>query len=140
MIARLILPEDLRTQLVREAERSFPRECCGLIEGILAGDMAQAFALHPCANLAREPDRFEIDPRDHIKLLRQLRGTPRSLIGCYHSHPNGQAAASARDAQGASGNDFLWLIQAVGSDGAGELGVFVFGENRFQALCVSERC
>ncbi len=139
MIERLVLPEDLRAQLAREAEESFPRECCGLIEGTLGGGTAQAVVLHPCTNLAREPDRFEIDPRDHIRLLRQLRGTPRSLIGCYHSHPNGRAAASARDAQGASDEDFLWLIQAVGPDGAGALGAFAFGANRFHVLCVVDR-
>ena len=138
MIDRLVLAGDLRAQIAREAEESFPRECCGLIEGTLSGGIAQAVIMHPCANLAKEPDRFELDPRDHIRLLRQLRGGPHCLIGCYHSHPNGQASASARDALGANEEDFLWLIQAVRSDGAGELGAFVFGQNRFHTLCVAD--
>jgi proteasome lid subunit RPN8/RPN11 len=138
MIDRLVLADGLRAQIAREAEESFPRECCGLIEGTVAGGGAQALALHPCTNLATEPDRFEIDPQDHIRLLRQLRGGPRRLIGCYHSHPNGQAAASARDAAGANEEDFVWLIQAVGGDGAAELAAFVFAQNRFHALCVAK--
>ena len=139
MIDRLVLTDALRAQIAREAEESFPRECCGLIEGTLSDGIAQAVCLHPCANLAEEADRFEIDPRDHFRLLRQLRGSPHSLIGCYHSHPNGQSAASARDILGASEEDFLWLIQAVRCDGAGELGAFVFGQDRFHALCIADR-
>jgi proteasome lid subunit RPN8/RPN11 len=113
VIGSLRLPDDLRAQIAREANAAFPRECCGLIEGRVEGSRIVATALHPARNIAVEPDRFEIDPALHIALLRKLRGTDHAIIGCYHSHPNGRAEPSRRDADGAGEEGFLWLVQAA---------------------------
>ncbi|MGH6888194.1 MAG: Mov34/MPN/PAD-1 family protein [Rhizomicrobium sp.] len=113
MIERLELTEHLRVTLSDEARRAYPRECCGLIEGVCDGSVARATALHPTANLAAAPDRFEVDPAAHIALLRRLRGSGRSVIGCYHSHPNGKSGPSARDLESAAEEGFLWLIAAL---------------------------
>ncbi len=112
MIATLVLPKALRDQIAREALAAHPAECCGLIEGTYIGDAVRAARCHPTKNLAAEADRFEIDPAQHIALLRTLRGTPTSIVGCYHSHPNGRAQPSPRDLMRAVDDDFLWLIAA----------------------------
>jgi proteasome lid subunit RPN8/RPN11 len=113
VIGSLRLSDDLRAQIAREANAAFPRECCGLIEGRVEGSRIVATALHPARNIAVATDRFEIDPAAHIALLRKLRGTDRAIIGCYHSHPNGRAEPSRRDADGAGEEGFLWLVQAA---------------------------
>ncbi len=118
MIETLTLPAPLRARLLQDAKAAFPRECCGLIEGVkhsltLSLSKGEAIALHPTPNLSREPDRFEIDPAIHIALLRSLRGTDREIIGCYHSHPNGRPEPSPRDAEGAGEEGFLWLIASL---------------------------
>ena len=118
MIETLALPARLREQLKREARTAFPRECCGLVEGEREGATAQALAMHAVPNLARESDRFEIDPDAHIALLRGLRGSGREIIGCYHSHPNGQPEPSPRDIAGAGKTGFLWLIAVIDSANA----------------------
>lgn len=117
MIASLLLPEDLRAQIAREAKAALPRECCGLIEGYREDARAVATALHQTLNIAHENDRFEIDPAQHIALLKKLRSSDRQIIGCYHSHPNGRAEPSARDGEAAGQIGFLWLIQAAGLRG-----------------------
>jgi proteasome lid subunit RPN8/RPN11 len=113
VIVSLLLPEDLRAQIAREAEIALPRECCGLIEGYREDARAVATALHPTRNIAREDDRFEIDPAQHVALLKKLRGSDREIIGCYHSHPNGRAAPSDHDRAAAGEAGFFWLIQAA---------------------------
>jgi proteasome lid subunit RPN8/RPN11 len=113
MIETLALAAALRGQLEREAQAAFPRECCGLIEGMIGLSKGDAAALHPTPNIASEPDRFEIDPAAHIALLRRLRGTGRAIIGCYHSHPNGRPEPSWCDADSAGETGFLWLIAAI---------------------------
>jgi desampylase len=118
MTASLFLLPALRDRIVVEARAAVPRECCGLIEGTCEGDMARALAIHPVRNLARESDRFELDPAEHFRLLRELRGTGREIIGCYHSHPNGWPELSARDRENAGEDDFLWLIGASSADGS----------------------
>jgi len=112
MIESLILPQHLRDQILREAQTAHPSECCGLIEGILYKEEARGLACHPIRNLAQANDRFELDPAQHIELLKRLRGTGHEIIGCYHSHPNGRPEPSATDLEGASDTNFLWLIAA----------------------------
>jgi proteasome lid subunit RPN8/RPN11 len=103
----LLLADELREQIAREARAAFPRECCGLIEG----RALRIAALHPARNISKDDDCFEIDPADHFRALRATRSNGRTIIGCYHSHPNGRAEPSARDGDGEDG--FLWLIATV---------------------------
>src|SRR6185312_10543713 len=95
---------------------AFPRECCGLIEGFTEADQFRATRLHPARNLADAPDRFEIDPADQFAAAKsaRLRGT--AIIGCYHSHPDGEPKPSNTDLARAGEENFLWLIAAT--DGA----------------------
>jgi proteasome lid subunit RPN8/RPN11 len=116
VVSTLLLPPALRAQIAQEARAAFPRECCGLIEGTREGGEARVAALHPTRNLAEEADRFEIDPAEHIRLLRALRGSGREIVGCYHSHPNGRAELSPRDRESAANDGFIWLVAAIGKD------------------------
>jgi proteasome lid subunit RPN8/RPN11 len=106
----LLLADELREQIAREARAAFPRECCGLIEG----DALCVAALHSARNISEDADRFEIDPADHFGALRAARKNGHNIIGCYHSHPNGCASPSARD--GDSEDGFLWLIAAISGE------------------------
>ncbi|MBU6444102.1 MAG: M67 family metallopeptidase [Alphaproteobacteria bacterium] len=134
MTVALILPEALRAQLAAEARAAFPAECCGLIEGQIEGEEAAAAALHPTKNLAAGPDRFEIDPAEHVRLLRALRGSGRDIIGCYHSHPNGQAEPSPRDRESAAEAGFVWLIVALTGERILVPTAFVFAGGGFRPL------
>jgi proteasome lid subunit RPN8/RPN11 len=103
-----------RTDLaaIRAAARAaMPLEACGLLIG-LAGDAVSR--LEPATNVAAEPARrFEVDPRELLALHRKLRGTPESLIGHWHSHPNGVAVPSACDREMVSDPDMAWVIFAA---------------------------
>lgn len=109
---RVILPDGLRTQILREARGAAPRECCGLVEGLRDVENFRITALHPSRNLADGADRFNIDPRDQFAAYKTARAQGRAIIGCYHSHPNGRAQPSATDLAGAGEENFLWLIAA----------------------------
>jgi proteasome lid subunit RPN8/RPN11 len=115
------LPARLAGQIHQEAEIAAPRECCGLIEGLRDGDVFRVTGLHPARNLAREADRFDIDPHDHLAASRAARARGSEIIGCYHSHPAGAASPSVRDREGADEENFLWLIAA-----GGELAAFIY--------------
>ncbi|HTQ12750.1 MAG TPA: M67 family metallopeptidase [Rhizomicrobium sp.] len=131
-MSRLGLSAGLRDALAREARAAWPRECCGLIEGVREGEGWRALALHPTANIAGAPERFEIDPAAHVRLLRALRGTGRDVIGCYHSHPDGVAAPSARD----GGVDFIWLIAAVDARDCRAMKAYLRGDGAWRALAL----
>jgi proteasome lid subunit RPN8/RPN11 len=135
----LILPSALRGQIEGEARAAFPRECCGLIEGVRTGDRIEAVALHPAPNRSDKADRFQIDPAAQFAALRAARARAREIVGCYHSHPDGAPEASAYDLEGAGEEDFLWLIAAVAKvDAAVHLAAFAFAEGRFAPVTIAD--
>jgi len=115
---QLLLPKALGARIEAEARAAFPRECCGLIEGIWSGETAQALVLHPALNIATAADRFEIEPGGHFTALKAARGRGHELIGCYHSHPGGVAEPSGLDLAGGGETGFLWLIAALAGPAA----------------------
>lgn len=124
------------SEILAAAARSYPNECCGLIEGVRDENGWRALALHETKNLAEEPSaHFLIDPEIQFRLLRDLRGTGHEIIGCYHSHPNGEPAPSATDLAGAAEEDFLWLIAGTSPQ---SLGAFCFRDKSFQPVQLIE--
>jgi proteasome lid subunit RPN8/RPN11 len=113
MIERLSLSDALRAQIAEESRAAFPHECCGLIEGVRGGDSVRALALRPTANFSEHPDSFEIDPAAHLRLMRELRGSGREIVGCYHSHPRGLPVPSQHDREQTNSEGFVWLIAAL---------------------------
>jgi len=125
VIERFVLSIRLAGRIENEARVAHPRECCGLIEGMRESDAVYAIAVHPTRNLAQEADRFEIDPGEQFALMRAARENGAEIVGCYHSHPNGAAEPSPRDAANGSEDGFVWLIAALrGGGGAVEFAAF----------------
>jgi proteasome lid subunit RPN8/RPN11 len=111
----LILSAALRSQLLAAARGAFPAECCGLLEGVREEGAVTVTAFHPAANTSPAPqEAFEIDPAVQFALQRNLRGTGRNVVGCYHSHPNGRAEPSPRDRAHIYPEGFVWVIIATG--------------------------
>ena len=97
--------------VVEHSERAKPRECCGVLVG-RGDDILQAIAAR---NTADDPNRYVLDPADHIAIRRNARAAGLAVIGFYHSHPHSEARPSATDQAEATYPDHLYLI--VGTDG-----------------------
>ena len=100
---------DVLTSIESHAKREAPLECCGLLVG--AADLIDEAV--PAPNILSSPSRFQLDPRVHLETNRRLRGTPRAVLGAYHSHPRSPAVPSARDVQEAHYPEFVWLIVSL---------------------------
>lgn len=98
----MALLDDIRAQ----AHASPVTEICGL----LLGRAGEVEAVRPCRNVAGDPrENFEIDPAALIAVHRAARNGGPAPIGHYHSHPNGIAAPSERDAAAAEPGSY-WII------------------------------
>ena len=60
----------------------------------------------------RARDRYEIDPRDHIRIQREADAAGLDIVGYYHSHPDHPAQASRFDTERAWAG-YVYLIVAV---------------------------
>lgn len=107
-------------QIADAAEAAYPGECCGLLVGRThPNSTIEAVRAHPAANLGKQPNRFEIDPRLWVDLSRALGRGPLKVVGLYHSHPDGPAQPSAIDLEAAWGEELVWLIVSVSGGGEG---------------------
>ncbi|HTT97035.1 MAG TPA: M67 family metallopeptidase [Rhizomicrobium sp.] len=133
-LTTLVMPDALGARISTEARAAFPRECCGLIEGVRTGDAIHAVAIHPVHNVSPHADSFEIDPAAHLRFRRIAREAGRAIVGCYHSHPNGRPSPSPRDLAGEA--DFVWLIAALDAHGAQSLAAFVPDTSRWHRIAL----
>ena len=114
--------EQLRT-VEAAAKEAYPEEACGLLVGRPGENgRCRVNLVEASANVAEPPRtrRFEVDPMLRLRLERALRESPDSIVGVYHSHPGGAAAPSDTDLAMVFEPALVWLITAVGEDGAAE--------------------
>jgi proteasome lid subunit RPN8/RPN11 len=107
MVTRCTISRSALAAIRAHAVAAAPREACGLL---LGSDTHVDRAIE-CANLAADPHRhFEVDPATLFSVLRAEREGGARWIGCYHSHPTGDARPSIADAKAAAPDGRLWLI------------------------------
>lgn len=105
------ISSELHAGLMAAAAGSPDVEICGLLFGV-DGRIDRVEQMN---NISSNLDsEFEIDPAQLIAAHRAARLGGPKVIGCFHSHPNGIATPSAKDAEAASGDSMLWLI--IGGD------------------------
>jgi proteasome lid subunit RPN8/RPN11 len=97
--------------VVSHARETVPAECCG----VLLGAPEVVMEARPARNLAADPNRFLIDPKDHIDARREARAHGLDVVGFYHSHPRSAAVPSPTDLEEASYPDHLYLIVGLAS-------------------------
>jgi len=111
----LVRSEDMKC-IADQAETAYPGEACGLLLGFHRADGdIEVTRVVESENKAspRRNDRFEVDPKLRLNLMRKARGTGHAIVGHYHSHPNGLARPSATDLAMAYEPYLVWLIIAV---------------------------
>lgn len=102
---------DLLAQIVAHAQRDAPNECCGFVA--LDGD--RAVQVLPVDNIAASPLRFEVGPRDLLRLADLEDDGRRAVI--YHSHTRSRPYPSQTDVNfAANWPGVEWLIIGVAGD------------------------
>ena len=90
----------------------YPNEICGLMVGPRGdGTVTEAKRARNIV-VARSRDRYEIDPRDHIRIQREADAAGLDIVGYYHSHPDHPAQASRFDSERAWAG-YVYVIVAV---------------------------
>ena len=81
-------------EMVQHAVDDLPNECCGVITG--DGD-GGAQKLYRTRNAEASPFRYSIDPRDLLRIEREMDEGDQSVLVIYHSHVASDAYPSPTD-------------------------------------------
>ncbi|WP_207493326.1 M67 family metallopeptidase [Aridibaculum aurantiacum] len=105
-------------ELVADAEKTFPDECCGFMAGKEDGEERIITAILPVIN-SKEGDkkrRYLVSPMDYMKAEQWAEDNNLQLLGIYHSHPNHPSVPSEHDRVAAQPY-FSYVIASI-MDGA----------------------
>lgn len=102
--------------LRRHGEETYPHECCGVLLGQFDGSgMRVVTSIARCGNTRDDSphNRYNIDPRELIRIQRQGRERGEDIVGFYHSHPDHPAQWSQTDLAEAHWFGCSYVITAV---------------------------
>jgi [CysO sulfur-carrier protein]-S-L-cysteine hydrolase len=99
-------------QIVAQARAEAPNECCGIV-GTRDGAAAAVF---PVRNAAASPLRYEMAPRDQLRVFEQLDEAELEVGAIYHSHTRSAPEPSQTDINLAFYPDALYVIVGVAGE------------------------
>jgi len=86
--------------LRQHGEETYPYECCGVLLGTMTDDDARVVTSIARAGNTRTDspqNRYNIDPKELVRIQREGRERGEDIIGFYHSHPDHPAQWSQTD-------------------------------------------
>jgi proteasome lid subunit RPN8/RPN11 len=101
----------LLDEVIAHAREEAPNECCGMI----ASDDGEAVAVHRARNAAASPFRYEMDPKEQLRIQNALDDAGHELGAIYHSHTRSAPEPSQTDINLAFYPEALYVI--VGLEG-----------------------
>jgi proteasome lid subunit RPN8/RPN11 len=83
----------------RHGEETYPHECCGVLLGQMDGDTRTVTSSARAGNTRTDSahNRYNIDPRELVRIQREGRERGEDIVGFYHSHPDHPARWSPTD-------------------------------------------
>ena len=86
--------------LRHHGEETYPNECCGILLGRVEDDGTRVVTSTARAGNTRTDsahNRYNIDPKELVRIQREGRARGEDIIGFYHSHPDHPAQWSKTD-------------------------------------------
>jgi proteasome lid subunit RPN8/RPN11 len=112
------IAQSLVDQIVAHAHEDLPNECCGIV----STRDGKAVQVYRARNAVPSPLRFEIDPRDLIRIHTDIEGTGNEMGSMYHSHVKSPAYPSQTDVNFAQNwPGVVWLIVSLADRDAPDL-------------------
>ena len=102
-------------EIRRHGEETYPHECCGILLGLIGDDARDVRATVRCGNtrIDSPENRYNIDPRELVRVQRHARERDLDIVGFYHSHPDHPARWSPTDFQEAHWIGCSYVITGV---------------------------
>lgn len=91
----MILKKDLVKKITEQCQREFPNEACGILAG-KDGEIKKVYAM---TNAKPSPENYEMDSKEQLKVMKEIRNLGLEMIGIYHSHVASQAYPSSHDVE-----------------------------------------
>ena len=107
-----MLSPEIYGQIVAHAREEAPNECCGMIATV----DGRAVEVFRAANAAASPLRYEVEPRDQLRIETTIEDSGWELGAIYHSHTRSAPYPSQTDINLAFHPQAVYLILGLASE------------------------
>ncbi len=112
----LKIPKNLINEIKKQAKEGYPFEICGFLIGKMDynTNIREVYEVVQVENQNKERanDRFDISPKDYMKVENYADSKGYQIVGIYHSHPDHPDRPSQTDLQFAL-PDLSYIIVSV---------------------------
>lgn len=131
----LTIPQRILDDISRHSQETYPEECCGILVGRDEDGEHIITGSHRADNVAEERrhERYLIDEKKLIEVMKAVRGTDTDVVGFYHSHPDYPSRPSGHDTKTAAWPGYSYLIASVEKNGVESVRSWIMpdGEKEF---------
>ncbi len=130
----LVISESLVEEIKKQGEEGYPYEICGFLIGKIdfENDTREVLEVIQVENQNKERanDRFEISPKDFLKVEDYATKKGLDIVGIYHTHPDHPNRPSQTDLTFAQ-PDMSYIILSVRKGKAEDWKSWVLDGNKF---------
>ena len=102
----LTLPQHMVDEMIAHAREDAPNECCGII----AGKDGTPTRLYRAINAEASPYRYSVEPKDLLRIHRDVDARDEDFLVIYHSHTHTEAYPSPTDIRLAAWPDAYYVL------------------------------
>jgi len=105
----IYIAKKLFEEMIEHSKREFPNEACG----ILSGSQGRVTRVYEMTNSDKSPETFFMDPREQLKVMKDIRNRSEEMLGIYHSHVASEAYPSSHDVELALYPEVSYVIISI---------------------------
>jgi proteasome lid subunit RPN8/RPN11 len=109
----LSIGDDVFEAMLAQALAERPHECCGLLAGVIEGDVGRVTHRYPLINELHSPVEYQAEVRGLIAAHRHAREHDLEILATYHSHPTTTPVPSKKDLAASYGDCVVCLIVSL---------------------------
>ncbi len=108
----LKIPSTIYDKMIKHCQSELPNEACG----ILGGKENIITEIYCMENIEKSPESFLMNPKEQIRVIKELRDKELDMKAIYHSHPFSPARPSKKDIDMAFYDKVYYLIISFSSE------------------------
>ncbi len=106
----LTLPRALHDEVIAHCHREYPKEACGILAGHTGTGVVQGY---PMTNVEASPIGYSMDPKEQLRIEKQMRALGQQMVGIYHSHTASDAYPSSVDVSLAISPEISYVLVSL---------------------------
>ncbi len=106
----ITIKKSVYESMIEHAKKEYPNEACGILAGEQPGSGTHFFVMK---NVDYSTISYFMDPKEQLKIFKEMRETHLEMTGIFHSHVASVAYPSAKDVRLAFYPEISYLIVSL---------------------------